>query len=222
MIKKICKICKKEYETRKKESERCSRECYNYEKYSTTLPDSDIQVLLSAYFGDGCFFKLGQYYRAKYSSKYREYILFKQSNLLTLPYGSSIMNMNCGYKHAQIFSFDTYQHPTIDHIYNSSVENNLNRLTELGIAMWFYDDGSLHNKKHFYNLNTHSFDKQTNKNIFIPYFKDIWGISPTLAYDRKSDGRIFTYLRINKLDGADKINNILKKYPLKCFSYKRY
>ena len=68
-------------------------------------------------------------------------------------------------------------------------------------------------------MNTHAFSEKIQKEIFIPFFNSK-NIFPTIAYDKKKDGRIFTYLRINKKDGADKISNILSKYRLTCFDYK--
>lgn len=40
-------------------------------------------------------------------------------------------------------------------------------MDDLGLAMWFYDDGSLHQTKLFYNLNTQAFSKETNEQIIV-------------------------------------------------------
>ncbi len=89
----------------------------------------------------------------------------------------------------------------------------------MGVALWFYDDGSMHKNRYFYNLNTHAFSKEIQESLFVPFFNKL-GIFPKLATDNKKDGRSFTYLRIDIHDGAFEINNILRKYPIKSFNYK--
>ena len=97
----------------------------------------------------------------------------------------------------------------------------IGNLDSLGIALWFYDDGSLHKDRLFYNLNTHKFSKEIQEQLFIPFFNK-WGIFPKTIVERKKDGRVFHYLTIGKYDGAIKISQILEKYPLDCYSYKRW
>lgn len=180
-----------------------------------------IQVLTSGFFGDGCFYR-----RIESSSKYifstncihKEYVIYKK-NLLDGISQSVLEYMNNGYKKGVIYSLITRQHPLIDLIKNSSIEDNLNRLEYLGIALWFYDDGSLHKTKHFFNLNTHAFSKEINEELFIPFFKK-HGINFRLRQDRKKDGRIFYYLSCNKLEGVSKIKWILENNRISCFDYK--
>lgn len=100
-----------------------------------------------------------------------------------------------------------------------SIEKALSLLDELGIAMWFYDDGSLHNSKLFYNLNTHEFSKELQEDLFIPFFNK-YNIYPKITKEVKKDGRIFYYLRISKFEGSYEISNILNKCPVNCYKYK--
>lgn len=48
------------------------------------------------------------------------------------------------------------------------------------------------------------------------------GIYHVLRTEKKKDGRIFYYLCINKYKGAAIISQILNKYPVNCYSYKRW
>lgn len=92
-------------------------------------------------------------------------------------------------------------------------------LNDLGIAMWFYDDGSLHKTKLFYNLNTQALSKEFQEEYLIPFFNKL-NIYPKIQVENKKDGRQYWYLRIGKFSGALEISQILSKYPIDCYSYK--
>ena len=100
-----------------------------------------------------------------------------------------------------------------------NIEDALNLLDDLGIALWFYDDGSLHKTKLFYNLNTQGFSEEVNKELFVPFFLK-FGIKAKPTIERKKDGREFWYLRVGKYDGAYEISELLNKYKVNCFDYK--
>ena len=222
----ICNYCGRSYERtpyQAKTSRYCSDDCFRKKSYMLEPTPNEVQVLLTGIFGDGCLtkYKSAHHYRYATNCKFKEYILFKQSFLENLHYGSCNESLNKGYKRAKIFRFATQSHPAITEIAEDSIENNLNKLTDLGVALWFYDDGSLHHSKHFYNLNTHAFNRDVQQELFIPFFEERYDVDATLAYDRKADGRCFTYLRINRDDGAEIISDLLEQYPVKCYSYKR-
>lgn len=99
------------------------------------------------------------------------------------------------------------------------IETALNLVDELGLAMWFYDDGSLHKRDLFYNLNTQAFSEEIQRDLFVPFFEKLDIIAkPTI--ERKKDGREFWYLRVGRYDGAYKITQIMNKYPVNCYNYK--
>lgn len=221
----ICQVCKKPYlkiKSLANKSKYCSKQCAEKKTFSNSISITAKQVILTGIFGDGCLFKNCSVFHAyRTNSKYKEYILFKQQLLQGLTFCNCSESINQGYKKAKIYSFQTQTHPQISEIAEDTIENNLNKLTELGLALWFYDDGSLHCKSHFYNLSTHKFKKAVQEDLFIPFLKEKFGIVGTLAYDRKQDGRIFTYLRFNKRSGhAQVISDILTKYYVDCYKYK--
>ena len=218
---KICKICGREIVN--KNVSHCSKQCVAKNKLSS-LEETDIQVALTGIFGDGHIGKSsGKYHTYSTNSKYKEYIDYKKSMLRTLIPSGTRESINRGYKKAKIYSFSTYEHSMLSYMVEDSVENNLKKLSLLGVALWFYDDGSLHYSKHFYNLNTHKFSEGIQYDLFVPFFKNILDVKATIAYDRKIDGRVFTYLRFNKSDSnATNINELLKKYPIHCFKYKTF
>lgn len=185
------------------------------------LNNNQLQVLLSGKFGDGC---LSTPKSCKdnslYSSNciYEEYIDFKIHLLGDLVSNKSFLAKN-GYSGKPIWRFYTHVNKDITTIKNMSIEETLNLIDDLGIALWFYDDGSLHKTKLFYNLNTQAFSEEINRDLFVPFFAK-FGITAKPTIERKKDGREFWYLRIGKYDGAYEISSILNKYFVSCYSYK--
>lgn len=57
--------------------------------------------------------------------------------------------------------------------------------------------------------------------ILVPFFNKM-GIFPKIVSETKKDKRVFYYLCIGKYDGANIISDILSRYPLDCYSYKRW
>lgn len=53
------------------------------------------------------------------------------------------------------------------------IETALNLMDDLGVALWFYDDGSLHKTKLFYNLNTQAFSQEINQDLFVPFYPNL-------------------------------------------------
>lgn len=190
---------------------------------SAALPLSkrQLQVILSGVLGDGYIHKTNSnstYFTT--SCKYEEYIDYKKDLLGDLYKCKDYIKEN-GFCKTSVIVLRTKSIKELRAIRNYSIQEILDNLNELGIALWFYDDGSLHKKNLFYNLNTHSFSKETQEKYFLPFFNRL-GVYPKLQIERKSDGREFWYLRIGKFSGANKITNILERFPIKCYSYKRW
>lgn len=185
------------------------------------LSNQQLQVLLTGKFGDGHLTTpKTNLSNSKYSTSciHKEYIEYKQKLLGNLAFSVSSV-LNTGYKVKNIYTLTTKVHPAITELFYADLETSLNLMDELGVALWFYDDGSLHKDKYFYNLNTHKFSKEIQEDLFIPFFKK-YNIFPKVTKEVKKDGRVFWYLRISKFEGAYEISKILQKYPVKCFDYK--
>lgn len=186
------------------------------------LNENQMQVLLTGKFGDGHFTTPKT---QKSNSQYitncvnKVYLEFKKSLLGKLVTHNIYSYINQGYKCATIYKFETVCHPSITYLRGLSVEKSLNLLNDLGIALWFYDDGSLHNSKLFYNLNTQSFSEEIQNDLFIPKLKQ-FGIKAKCTREVKKDGREFFYLRISKYEGAYEISELLRKFYVKCYDYK--
>lgn len=193
------------------------------------LSNEQVQVLLTGKFGDGALatnskakfypnFNFNYYYCT--NCIHKEYIEYKKKllgSLCTSPIKESI---NKGFKANIIYKINSICSKAITEIACESLEKSLNRMDELGLALWFFDDGSLHKNKNFYNLNTQRYSEDINRNLIAPFLKDKFNIIAKPTIERKKDGREFWYLRIGKFDGAFKISEILKASNINCFNYK--
>ncbi|MBQ9392012.1 MAG: hypothetical protein IJU02_07495 [Lachnospiraceae bacterium] len=183
------------------------------------LSNEQIQVLITGKFGDGC---LVPNSRAKYhpeinfnyyystNSIHKEYIEYKKKLLGNLCITSINEIMNMGFKPAPIYRISSICSKAITEIACEDLNISLDRMNELGLALWFFDDGSLHKIKYFYNLNTQRYSKEVVENIIAPFLKNRFSIIAKPTIERKKDGREFWYLRVGKFDGAFIISEILK------------
>lgn len=191
----------------------------NQQLYS--LSREQLQVFLTAKVGDGCISASNSnstYYST--NCKYKEYIDFKSRLLGDMFKKDGITDEN-GFCKTRIYTMRSCSGKILEDIRSLSLEDTVNMMDDLGIALWFYDDGSLHKTELYYNLCTHKFSREDQENIFIPFFNRI-GIFPNIEMEKKKDGRVFYYLRIKKYKGANVVNDILSRYPVTCYSYKRW
>lgn len=195
----------------------------NGQSAALSLSNDQLQVILTGKFGDGCLeTPKDSNNESKYSTNciYAEYLQFKKDLLGKLCTGSINYVEKNGFKEKPIYTLVSHRHPDITYIKNLDVESSLNLLDDLGVALWFYDDGSLHKDKLFYNLNTQKYSEEINRDLFVPYLKENYNIIAKPTIERKKDGREFWYLRISKFEGAYEISEILNKYPVESYRYK--
>lgn len=191
----------------------------NGQSAASNLSNEQIQLFLTARLGDGYIAQINSgkcNYRT--NCKYKEYINYKIQLLGNLYSSQRCISKN-GYAQTPIYEITSKSVKEISYFKTLSLSDILNQLTDLGIALWFYDDGSLHKSKLFYNLNTQKFSKEKNEQI-AEYFKQKWNIIAIPTIERKKDGRQFWYLRIRKYEGAFMISEILNKYYVNCYNYK--
>lgn len=185
------------------------------------LNNEQLQVLLTGKFGDGCLVvPRSENSNSYYSTNciHKEYLEFKQKLLGDLANSINYVEHN-GFAQKPIYRMSTSAKSSITQIRNMSVEEALSYMDDLGIALWFYDDGSMHKTKLFYNLNTQAFSEEINRDVFVPFFQK-FNIYAKPTIERKKDGREFWYLRISKYEGAYEISQILNKYYVDCYNYK--
>ena len=183
------------------------------------LTNNQIQVILTGTFGDGCVTQnINGTSKFSTNSIHEEYVDFKGSLLGDL-FSSKNSKINMGFKQNIIHQAISKSDKRITKIHNLSLEEKLNMLDDLGLALWFYDDGSLHKRNGFFNLNTHSFSEEIHQEILVPYFENK-GFKPEIFKDKKKDGRVFSYLYFGRHYGAFEVMQTLQKTPIDCFSYK--
>lgn len=187
------------------------------------LTTEQIQVLLTGTLGDGCI-TIHESGTASYSTRciHTSYLRIKKKLLGSLVLSDIKVIPNTGLGTNPIGTFNTRRSKDIAVLHKLSLENKLKLLTPLGLALWIYDDGSLHKTKEFYNICTHSIDAETQKSVIIPYLKDNFNIIAKLTIERKLDGREFYYLRVSRHEGAYEISLLLRKYYVGCFNYKMW
>ena len=185
------------------------------------LTNAQIQVLLTGKFGDGCFVTTSNSVFYSANGIYQEYIDYKASLLGDL-LGKKHVLINSGYKEGTIYRLYTHADPRVALICDETIEESFDRMDELGLALWVYDDGSLHKDKEFYQINTQKYPKEILEEVFIPKLKSKFGITAKSTIERRRDGREFWYLRISKYEGSNIISDALSKYPLSCYQYKMW
>lgn len=174
------------------------------------------QVLLSGLLGDGSIKRS----HVSYNCMYEEYMQFKRNLLGNLAKSEVNESDNLGYKKgSKIYTFYGKLNSYADSLVNKDLSEMIQDLDELGLALWVMDDGSLHKKNYFYNINTHSFPKEVQEKVLIPALNK-FGIYPKTMVENKPDGRQFHYLYISKWNGAMIISRILRKYAVDCYKYK--
>lgn len=188
----------------------------------SNLTKEEIQILLSAFLGDGHYQKqsLNGDYGIMLSSINKELLSFKKSFLTNLQSSDIVQRDNsAGYnKNGVIYCWRIFSDNLITHFYHLSLEHKLRLLSELGIALWVYDDGSLHKTKLFYNICTHSFPLE--EQLLMKDAFNTFNIFPSIAKEVKKDGRMFYYLRINKYSGSVDIAKILQRHKVTGLNYK--
>lgn len=186
-----------------------NKQLYNFTREQT-------QAFLTANLGDGCIYHTkSNSWIYTTNSKYLEYLEFKKS---LIGNGKISYIPRNGYSKTPIYQMYGGAFPELKMIKDLSLGDILKNLDYLGVALWFYDDGSLHKRDLYYNLNTQKFNKEEHENIIIPYF-DSLGIKASLRVDNSHKYPLY-YLGINKYEGANVISDILSMFPLECYSYK--
>lgn len=173
------------------------------------------QVIISGILGDGHISVRGY---AQYSCIHEEYMVFK-SKLLRNWGLSPTKTMNAGYKKSPIFTLISRVKKEILDFKDRDLIDIVQEIDELGLALWFFDDGSRHKKGNFYNINTHSFTREAEEEVLIPLLNK-FNIYPTILTETKKDGRCFSYLYVSKWKGAMEMSRMMRKLNLKCYDYK--
>lgn len=185
------------------------------------LTNEETQLLLSLYFGDGSYIKhqIQDNYSVATNSINRDLLEYKKSLVTTLKVSEIKHKSNPGYKKdGTIYTMQINSSVKIGSIYQLSLQEKLSKLNKLGLALWFYDDGSLHKNRHFYNLCTHSFSIE-DQLLILEKLKE-FNIFGKLLREVKKDGRVFWYISVSKYFGAFEISKIMAECNIESMKYK--
>ena len=174
------------------------------------------QVMISGILGDGSLQKTGN---MSFSCIHKEYMELKYKLLNDLCIGDVKVRENNGYKKGIIYWISTKANPYSKRLSGLSIKNFINDLDELGIALWCFDDGAIHKKDYFFNINTHAIDLDTQTNVLVPFLNK-HNIFPKIYSETKKDGRKFNYLYIPLWSGVFELSRMMRKLNLDCYSYK--
>lgn len=181
--------------------------------------DKQRQVFLSARLGDGNIKESGA---VQFSCIYDDYLEIKRTMLGDLGVNREVkLRENSGYKFdGEIFTLSTLSTEIGKEIRNLPIDRVIEELDEIGLCLWGYDDGSLHHKNLFYNLNSHNLTYELQQDVLIPKLKSFGLKSPSLLKETKKDGRVFHYVNIPKFKGAFEFDEILRLIDVPSYRYK--
>lgn len=180
------------------------------------MTNEEKQLFISGFLGDGYIKENGT---IRFTCVHQEYIDYKKSLISSVTFSTNRV-LNKGYKKNSYISRLIINVSDFGKdFYNLPDNKKIKDINELGLALWFYDDGSRHKKHNFYNINTHAFSEDFEKNCLIPLLNK-FNIFPEIYTETKKDGRIFSYLYISKWRGAMEMSRIMRKFSVPCYDYK--
>ena len=195
-------------------------------KNSHVLKDTFLmQMLYSLRIGDGSYITQGRDYNLYVSSISLQYVVFKKtilerSGIIT----QSLRESKSGFKSSSVvYAFGTRVHPLISEVANMSISDIVKSLDHEGLALYFLDDGTFHQKKHFGHLYCNTFTSEEVEILIDTLFKLYPVKRCTVRYDRKKDGRVYPYVYIPvpvMNEFKEDVKSLIDKYELTDFRYK--
>jgi len=186
---------------------------------SIPLTEEEFQVIAGSFLGDGS--AQIEPYRARYTTnhslKQKEYVDWLRIKLNRLIRVEPRISKNGGWG-TYNYSLSTIGHPTILTLANELYINGkktitryyLDRLTPLGFAIWFMDDGSESGM-----LSTHSFSESENE-IIKQYLWEKWGIESKIYKDKRKS----LYFIVIRIKSLSILRKIIEPYIPECMGYK--
>jgi len=190
-----------------------------------------LSVIIGMVLGDSYISKFREkransYLSTQHSIKQLEYVTYKMNLLKKLGFEvTKLYDVSILFKSIR---FDCRNSKLFNQLRKTLYPNNnktikrkwLNYLDEIGLAIWFMDDGSLtkRGKSGYLSLHTNSFNKEEH-NIIVKYFKQVWGITPTLRSTKRKD-RINSFFLTFNPNETRKFIKIIKPYICDSMLYK--
>jgi hypothetical protein len=186
---------------------------------SFSLSEEEYQIILGSFLGDGSaeVEPFRARYRTNHSLKQKAYVDWLVEKLQRLVRTPPRIAVNGGYGDYN-YCFGTIGHKEILEIAESLIINGkktitreyLDKLSPLGLAVWFMDDGS-----HCGMFSTHCFSKEENE-IIVQYLKEKWNIDSRVCEDKRVN---LFYVGIRN-SSLCKLKDIIYPYMPDCMKYK--
>ncbi|MAG47632.1 hypothetical protein CL617_03425 [archaeon] len=190
--------------------------------------DHSLQIFLGSLLGDGSLvFGKGKsaVYSEMHSLKQKDYLIWKlklmckQFNFINKPYIFDKYDKRTKkiYKTIKIYASDSNLNKYRDIFYKNNKKiipkNVLYNLNELGLAVWYMDDGTYHYGAYSSSIATNCFSYNDNLSV-KRFLKDKYGVNCKIC--RKSDG----YYIFFKRENAEKFLILIKDYIHNSMIYK--
>lgn len=191
----------------------------------------EIQIALGSLLGDGHVAKPNNcrnatcYFIEGHSGAQVEYLKWKHQFLMPLSRGWKLIAPRR--KKGSYFQLRSKSEPFWNQLHNwfytgktkIVTRSILNRLNELGLAVWFMDDGTFvkHYTSRYFRLATHNFTKAENE-LIQRWFKVRWGITCRIATETRK-GVIYHFLYFSSRP-AQQLLLIIGHYIHPCMGYK--
>jgi hypothetical protein len=192
----------------------------------------NISILMGIIFGDGCVAKpshasLSGRLSITHCLKQKEYLEWK-ANLIRNIFQSNInvrQIVNNGYPAVVLEKGHKYFRVLHRYLYKNKVKTipikALNRLTPIGLAIWWMDDGSLYPKKrngkiHAWELVLSTYLSKEENETIVKYFQDKWDITWKITKHKN-----LYRLRMSTKEGR-RFLEIVRPYvnQIECMKYK--
>ena len=186
------------------------------------------QILYGSLLGDGCIHRpknrMGYQYTETHSIKQKDYLLWKNVyfNITFGYYNTSVANKV--YKICSIYSSvnDSLCKELRKEFYPNGkkviTRKILDKINELGLLVWYLDDGTFNKRWNYIKISTNSFTHSEHK-IIQKWFKDKWNLDVRIHRQKDKYTLYFPVLETRKL--LNILKSIFVKYKLpKCMKYK--
>lgn len=157
-------------------------------------------IILSGKIGDGCIYKNNNEqkdFNISFVSINLDYLSYKRDTLIKFVKCSHIRTQKSGYKEGNIsYTFATHKSSKVTQVANMTIEEVIANLTKESLTIYYLDDGTYHQKKHFMHLYCNEFTEE-QANMLADKIFSLYPIKrPNLRWDKKKDGRKYPYLYI--------------------------
>jgi hypothetical protein len=199
-------------------------------KYMGKYTKKQIGLIVSFILGDGYITKNkgNSQFGCQHSKKQIEWIQYKMKLLSNLGFNVTKL-YDVSNKYGELVRFYSNDPVLFNQLRSCFYPKNnktikrkwLNYMSSSDLANWFMDDGSFtYNSKRsgYISLHTNSYNKKEH-DIIIKYFKQVWGVAPTLRVAKRKN-RKQSYFLTFKLEETKKLIKILQPHIINSMLYK--